>query len=166
LVFQDYQSLHPLGIGRNRRKIAAATHSLALLAACISEYILSDLLTISPNTKLTEDPHQLFLAVKEHVNAVQALWKVTHCELWGVFMGRESTFRTVKQIFENLENSRSAYKGVNCNMISMTALLVKRNFPSCPLGPLQMYSTKAKDGKHAIGDKVWIEMRSEPMESI
>lgn len=52
---------------------AAATHCAALLSSCISDIILGDILTLSPEGELLEDPHVIFERTKRIFKAVQMI---------------------------------------------------------------------------------------------
>ncbi|KAI7781081.1 hypothetical protein LA080_015201 [Diaporthe eres] len=154
---------------RNREQqeeLAAATHCLALLGSCISEQILADLLTLSPNGKLPKEPCLLFIAARNHVNDAQGLWKETaNPEFWGLFTGRDDQIRTAKQLFAKLEGvrNRTYTKESWHTFILMTALLTKRKFPFCLPHSVQKYIDKANNEKIDVGEKEWQDMRSEMM---
>lgn len=151
-----------------KEELAAATHCLALLGSCISEQILADLLTLSSNDKLPEEPYLLFRAATKHVNDVQGLWKETNPKFWALFTGRDDQFRTVKQLFDKLEGvrNRTCTKESWRTFISMVAMLTKRNFPSCLPHSVQKYIDKAKNQNVDVGEKEWHDMRSEMMNAI
>lgn len=52
---------------------AAATHCAALLSSCISDIILGDILTLSPEVELLEDPRAIFERTKRIFKAVQMI---------------------------------------------------------------------------------------------
>lgn len=151
-----------------QEELAAATHCLALLGSCISEQILADLLTLSSNDKLPEEPHHLFRVAKKHVNDVQGLWKETNPKFWDLFMGRDDQFKTVEQLFDKLEGVRNKdyTKESWRTFILMVALLIKRNFPSCLPHSVQKYIHKAKNQMVDVGEKEWNDMKSEMMDAI
>lgn len=150
-----------------KEEIAAATHCLALLGACISEQILSDLLTLSPNNKLPEDPCLLFRDVKKHINDVQHSWRLTDRKLCDLFTERNGAYQTMTSLVFCLENARhrpnlTGYR----KPILMAVLLAKRNFPSCPHSIIWKYIAKATDARVDPGERDWVEMTGELMRAV
>lgn len=152
---------------QQKEEIAAATHCLSLLGSCVSEHILADLITISQDNKLPDDPCRLFRDVKKLVTDVHTLcagsWSGANPQLWSLLTGRTHAFSTIHQLLEDLEgvHRRIHKKELRRDLIFMTTLLVKRNFPSCRPDFLRKYINKAKDMQVDVGVNVWLEMRSE-----
>lgn len=152
-----------------KENAAAATYCLVLLGSCICEDVLADLLTLSPDNKLPEDPYVFLQKVKKLVNDVQVLWKeTTNPEFWGLFTRRDGQFRVVEELFAKLEDVRNeTYTNESWRtFILMAALLTKRKFPFCLPYSVQKYIDKANNRKVDVGEKEWIDMKSEMMDAI
>lgn len=167
LPFIEHPGPSVTSVPRNseqQEEIAAATHCLALLGSCISEQILSDLLTLSPNNKLPEDPYLLFRDVKKHINDVQHSWKVTDRKLCDLFTERNGAYQTMSSLVFCLENARNRPNLTGYRKpIMMAVLLAKRNFPSCPHAIICKYIAKATDARVDPGERDWVEMAGELM---
>lgn len=151
-----------------QEEISAATHCLALLGSCVSEEILADLLTLSTDNKLPEDPCRLFMDVKKHVTQAQSSWKQTNPGPWNIFIRRHRQPPTVAELLNDLLSvNDTPYKPDSFrNLILMTAIMVKRCFLFCPSDIVRKYITKATDSKVGLGKREWLDMRNELITAI
>lgn len=113
---------------QNTEQAATATHCAALLASCISEIILADLLTLlSENEEDLEVPHVLFERVRRLVKAVQMV-RMDGSIMLRDFLceaKRPGTMRTLSYALDPVPGQGDASDRWR-NLILVTALLVKR----------------------------------------
>lgn len=141
---------------------AAAAHCLALLGSCISEDILADLLILSPNNELPEDPCRLLTDVKKHVHDVQNPWKQSNPHVWEIFVKQGLSNPTVQHLLDDLKRSHfNNNKDSSRNLVLMGALVVKRRFPFCPTDIVRKYISKTKHAEAGVGEETWSQMTQE-----
>lgn len=106
---------------------ATARHCAALLASCISETILADLLTLFPNNEDLEIPHILFERAKRTVQAVQMVRKDSSAMLRDL-LSKTTLPVTLKTLLNALDPPPGESDTPNrwLNIIWVTSLLVKR----------------------------------------
>lgn len=141
---------------------AATTHCLALLGSSVSEHILADLITLSPNNRLPDDPYVLFNRVEKLVHNIQLASEANNQQLCSYLIVAEQ-FSTIQEVFETLDglNKQDYTSSAWGNLILIAALLVKRRFPSCQPAAVKHYISKVQDETLALTEKEWKNMVSE-----
>lgn len=121
------ESSPPRPIHQTDEQAATAKHCAALLASCISETILADLLTLFPDNKDLEIPHVLFGRAKRTVQAVQMVQKDSSAMLRDL-LSKTTLPVTLKTLLNALDPPPGKSDTPNrwLNIIWVTSLLVKR----------------------------------------
>lgn len=109
---------------------AVATYGAALLSSCISETILADLLTLSPEV---EDPYIIYERAERMFKAVRMIRNRGSTELQDIVAGARRLTREDKRMVSNAldtvsESFSKRPDGIDGwrNLILITVLLVKR----------------------------------------
>ncbi|ROW09943.1 hypothetical protein VPNG_06265 [Cytospora leucostoma] len=116
----------------NSDEWAAATYCSALLESSISDDVLADLLTLSADGELSQDPYAILCQVRRLVKAVQTVKEnsssAARINLRNVFQGRIH--------YENADELREDVTAMDYNdndlysFILVAALLIKIDFPA------------------------------------
>lgn len=111
----------------NFEEAPAATYCAALLSSCISEQILADILTLSSDGKLPEDPHVIFERTMRTVKAVQMVRDTGSIRLRDVLFNSKRPDNAEILLGSLQALPRKDYTIENWrNIILVTALLFKR----------------------------------------
>lgn len=112
---------------------AVATYCAALLSSCISETILADVLTLSPESEVSEDPYVIYERAERMFKAVRMIRNRGSTELQDIVAGARRLTREDKRMVSNAldtvsESFSKIPDGIDGwrNLILITVLLVKR----------------------------------------
>lgn len=141
---------------------AAATHCTAILASCISETILSDLLTIlltllprketilSRERELPEEPHILFEQAGRMVKAAQMIRKEGSIKLQSFLFASERP-ASLKTLFDELDAlPRKGYSTDRWLNVTLIAILLIKRYGLASLTPPD--AQKIIERAHDVGD--------------
>lgn len=154
------ESSAPRPTNQTAEQAATARHCAALLASCISEVILADLLTLFPENESLEIPHILFGRAKRTVQAVQMVQKDSSAMLRDL-LSKTTLPVTLKTLLNALDPPPGKSDTPNrwLNIIWVTSLLVKRYKLTNQTGAADYFIENAHKGDCQRTEKNFKELR-------
>lgn len=157
------ESSVPRPTHQNAEQAATARHCAALLASCISEPVLADLLTLFPETENEnlEVPHILFERAKRTVQAIQMVREDSSTMLQD-YLSKKKRPLTLMTLLIALDPppGKSDTPDRWLNIIWVTSLLVKRYKLSKQANAADDFIEEAHNGDSHLDEQNFKQLRS------